>query len=181
MGQAAARALEEAILREGPETVAAFIAEPIQGVGGVIVPPDDYFPLVRAICDKYDVLLIAGRGDHRLWAHGRTCSASICGTLRPDIMSFAKGITSGYMQLGGIQISDAIREVIESAPDGRHLDARLHLFGPRGGLRRGTQEPGDHRARPPGGERGARWANACAPGWRGCWSSALSATCAGAG
>ena len=56
VGQAAARALEEEILRQGPETVAAFIAEPIQGVGGVIVPPDDYFPLVRAICDKYDVL-----------------------------------------------------------------------------------------------------------------------------
>jgi adenosylmethionine-8-amino-7-oxononanoate aminotransferase len=114
VGQAAARALEEEILRQGPETVAAFIAEPIQGVGGVIVPPDDYFPLVRAICDKYDVLLIA---DEVITGFGRT--GMLFGQqqwgLRPDIMSFAKGITSGYMQLGGIQISDAIRETIDNA------------------------------------------------------------------
>ena len=115
VGQAAARALEEAILREGPETVAAFIAEPIQGVGGVIVPPDDYFPLVRAICDKYDVLLIAdevicGFGRTGLWFGQQQWD------LRPDIMAFAKGVTSGYLQLGGIQISDAIREVIDTAP-----------------------------------------------------------------
>ncbi|MYH63536.1 MAG: aspartate aminotransferase family protein, partial [Caldilineaceae bacterium SB0675_bin_29] len=57
VGEAAARDLEETILREGPETVAALIAEPVQGVGGVFVPPDDYFPRVRAICDQYDVLL----------------------------------------------------------------------------------------------------------------------------
>jgi adenosylmethionine-8-amino-7-oxononanoate aminotransferase len=114
VGQAAARALEEAILREGPETVAAFIGEPIQGVGGVIVPPDDYWPLVRAICDKYEVLLIA---DEVITGFGRT--GKLFGqhhwNLRPDIMSFAKGITSGYMQLGGIQISDAIRETIDNA------------------------------------------------------------------
>ncbi len=114
VGQAAARALDEEILRQGPETVAAFIAEPIQGVGGVIVPPDDYFPLVRAICDKYDVLLIA---DEVITGFGRT--GMLFGQqqwgLRPDIMSFAKGITSGYMQLGGIQISDAIRETIDNA------------------------------------------------------------------
>lgn len=116
VGQAAARALEEAILREGPETVAAFIAEPIQGVGGVIVPPDDYFPLVRAICDKYDVLLIL---DEVITGFGRTGEwfGQHLWSLRPDIMSFAKGITSGYLQLGGIQLSDAIREVIWNAPD----------------------------------------------------------------
>ncbi|MFA5028297.1 MAG: aminotransferase class III-fold pyridoxal phosphate-dependent enzyme, partial [Candidatus Methylomirabilota bacterium] len=56
VGQAAARMLEETILKEGPETVAAFIAEPVQGAGGIIVPPDDYFPLVRKICDKHQVL-----------------------------------------------------------------------------------------------------------------------------
>ena len=114
VGQAATRALEEAILREGPETVAAFIGEPIQGVGGVIVPPDDYWPAVRAICDKYEVLLIA---DEVITGFGRT--GKLFGQhqwdLRPDIMSFAKGITSGYMQLGGIQISDAIRETIDNA------------------------------------------------------------------
>lgn len=116
VGQAAARALEEAILREGAETVAAFIAEPIQGVGGVIVPPDDYFPLVRAICDKYDVLLIA---DEVITGFGRTGMwfGQHQWDLRPDIMSFAKGITSGYLQLGGIQISDAIRAAIWNAPE----------------------------------------------------------------
>jgi putrescine---pyruvate transaminase len=124
VGQAAARALEEAILREEPETVAGFIAEPIQGVGGVIIPPDDYFPLVRAICDKYDVLLIA---DEVITGFGRT--GMLFGqhqwALRPDIMTFAKGITSGYLQLGGIQISDAIRAVIDSAPV---ADAWMHGF-----------------------------------------------------
>ena len=115
VGQAAARALEEEILRQGPETVAAFIAEPIQGVGGVIVPPDDYFPLVRAICDKYEVLLIV---DEVICGFGRTglWFGQHHWELRPDIMSFAKGVTSGYLQLGGIQISDAIREVIDAAP-----------------------------------------------------------------
>lgn len=116
VGQAAARALEEAILAEGPETVAAFIAEPIQGVGGVIIPPDDYFPLVREICDRYDVLLIA---DEVITGFGRTGEwfGQHLWQLRPDMFAFAKGITSGYLQLGGVQISDAIREVIWNAPD----------------------------------------------------------------
>jgi putrescine---pyruvate transaminase len=115
IGQAAARALEDAILREGPETVGAFIAEPVQGAGGVIVPPDDYFPRIREICDQYDVLFIA---DEVITGFGRTgewFGLNRWG-VQPDIMSFAKGITSGYLPLGGIQISDKIREVINSAP-----------------------------------------------------------------
>src|SRR5574341_2009027 len=96
-GVAAANLLEEAIVREGPDTVAAFIAEPVQGAGGVIVPQDDYFPRIRAICDKYDVLLIS---DEVITGFGRT------GTwfglehwgVEPDIMQFAKGITSGYIR-----------------------------------------------------------------------------------
>lgn len=116
VGHAAARALEEAILREGAENVAAFIAEPIQGVGGVIVPPDDYFEQVRAICDKYEVLLIL---DEVITGFGRTGKpfGQQQWQVRPDIMSFAKGITSGYLQLGGIQLSDTIREVIWNAPE----------------------------------------------------------------
>lgn len=115
VGQAAARALEEAILREGADTVGAFIAEPVQGAGGVIVPPDDYFPAVRAICDRYDVLFIA---DEVITGFGRTGDwfALRRWGVEPDIMSFAKGVTSGYQPLGGIQISDKIREVIWSAP-----------------------------------------------------------------
>lgn len=117
IGLAAARALEEAIIREGPETVAAFIAEPVQGAGGVIVPPDDYFPRVRAICDQYDVLLIA---DEVITGFGRTGKwfALDHWNVEPDIMSFAKGVTSGYLPLGGIQISDRVREAIMSAPVG---------------------------------------------------------------
>ena len=68
-GAAAARLLEEAIVREGPETVAAFLAEPVQGAGGVIVPPDDYFPRVREILDRHGVLFIA---DEIITGFGRT-------------------------------------------------------------------------------------------------------------
>ena len=118
IGQAAARALEEAIVREGADTVAAFIAEPVQGAGGVIVPPDDYFPRVRQICDEYEVLLIA---DEVITGFGRTGEWFALNRwgVQPDILSFAKGITSGYLPLGGIQVSDAIREVILNAPPGQ--------------------------------------------------------------
>ncbi|MEW6674029.1 MAG: aspartate aminotransferase family protein, partial [Thermodesulfobacteriota bacterium] len=115
IGQAAARLLEEAIQREGPETVAAFIAEPVQGAGGVIVPPDDYFPRVREICNKYDVLFIA---DEVITGFGRTGKwFALCHwNVEPDIMVFAKGITSGYLPLGGIMISDKIKDVFNSVP-----------------------------------------------------------------
>ncbi len=115
IGQAAARMLEEAILREDPDTVAAFIAEPVQGAGGVIVPPGDYFPLIRQVCDKYNVLFIA---DEVITGFGRTGKwfALTHWDVEPDIMSFAKGITSGYLPLGGIQISDKIKETILDAP-----------------------------------------------------------------
>lgn len=116
IGQAAARAIEEAIVTEGPDTVAAVICEPVQGVGGVIVPPDDYFPLVREICNRYDVLLIA---DEVITGFGRTGEMFALNHwgIEPDIMSFAKGITSGYQPLGGIQISDAILDAIMTAGD----------------------------------------------------------------
>ena len=124
LGVAAANKLEEAILREGPDTVAAFIAEPVQGAGGVIVPPADYFRRIREICDAYDVLLIA---DDVITGFGRT------GTwfglehygIEPDIMQFAKGITSGYVPLGGIGVSDRIREVINGVPAGQRW---MHAF-----------------------------------------------------
>ena len=117
-GVAAANKLEEAILDADPDTVAAFIAEPVQGAGGVIVPQDDYFPRIREICDTYDVLFIS---DEVITGFGRT------GTwfglehwgVEPDIMQFAKGITSGYVPLGGIGVSDAIRDVINGVPPGK--------------------------------------------------------------
>jgi len=113
IGLAAARALEDAIIQEGPETVAAFIAEPVQGAGGVIVPPDDYFPKVREICSKYDVLFIA---DEVITGFGRTGSwfALSRWGVEPDIMAFAKGVTSGYIPLGGIIVSDEIRDTLRN-------------------------------------------------------------------
>ncbi len=124
VGQAAARALEEAILREGKDTIAAFIAEPVMGVGGVIVPPDDYFPLVRAICDRHEILFIA---DEVITGFGRTGEwfALKHWNVKPDILSFAKAITSGYAQLGGMQISDEIRETMETAAD---TEAYMHGY-----------------------------------------------------
>lgn len=115
IGVAAANKLEEAILREGPGTVAAFIAEPVQGAGGVIVPPDDYFARVREICDKYEVLFIADEVITGFGRTGRWFGLEHYG-VEPDIMQFAKGITSGYVPLGGIGVSDKIREVINSVP-----------------------------------------------------------------
>jgi len=124
IGQAAARELEEAILREGQDTVAAFIAESVMGVGGVIVPPVDYFPLVRAICDKYEVLFIA---DEVITGFGRTGEwfALKHWNVKPDILCFAKAITSGYAQLGGMQISEEIRETMETAPES---EAYMHGY-----------------------------------------------------
>jgi adenosylmethionine-8-amino-7-oxononanoate aminotransferase len=116
VGQAAARLLEEAIRREGADTIAAFIAEPVQGVGGVIVPPDDYFSRIRRICDAYDILFIA---DEVITGFGRTGAwfGLHHWNVQPDILVFAKGITSGYMPLGGIQIADKIHEAILTASD----------------------------------------------------------------
>jgi len=124
LGLAAARALEETILREGAETIAAIIAEPVQSVGGVIVPPADYFPAVRALCDRHQILLIA---DEVITGFGRTGEmfALRHWNVAPDILSFAKGVTSGYIPLGGIQISNAIRATMESAAEG---EAWMHGY-----------------------------------------------------
>jgi len=114
-GIAAANLLEEAILREGPETVAGFIAEPVQGAGGVIPPQDDYFTRIREICDQYEVLLIADEVITGFGRTGRWFGLEHYG-IEPDIVQFAKAITSGYIPLGGIGVSDTIREVIERVP-----------------------------------------------------------------
>jgi adenosylmethionine-8-amino-7-oxononanoate aminotransferase len=115
VGVAAANQLEAAILREGADTVAAFIAEPVQGAGGVIIPPPDYFARIREICDRHDVLFIS---DEVITGFGRTgkwFGLEHYG-VEPDIMQFAKGITSGYVPLGGIGVSDRIREVLDKVP-----------------------------------------------------------------
>jgi adenosylmethionine-8-amino-7-oxononanoate aminotransferase len=115
--------LEEAILKEGPDTVAAFIAEPVQGAGGLRPPSEGYFPRIREICDKYDVLLIA---DEVITGFGRTGRwfALEHWKIQPDMLSFAKGITSGYLPLGGIGLSDRVfRALTEAPPERRWMHA----------------------------------------------------------
>jgi putrescine aminotransferase len=110
-GLAAARALEEKIQELGAETVAAFIGEPVQGAGGVVVPPDTYWPEIQRICHKYGVLLIA---DEVICGFGRTGNWFGSGTfdIAPDIMTLAKGITSGYLPLSAVMVGDAIADVL---------------------------------------------------------------------
>jgi putrescine aminotransferase len=123
VGQAAARELEEAILREGPDTVAAFIGEPIHGAGGVIYPADDYWPLVREVCTRHDVLLIADEVITGFCRTGRWFALSHW-HVKPDIVSFAKGVTSGYLPLGGIIVTRAIKEAMDSVkPEDRWMHA----------------------------------------------------------
>ena len=97
--------LEELILREGPETVAAFIAEPIMGAGGAIVPPATYFPKIQAVLTKYDVLFIA---DEVICGFGRLGEmfGSTALDIKPDTMSVAKALTSAYMPLGAVLINE---------------------------------------------------------------------------
>src|SRR5699024_5290569 len=113
----AIHSLREAIEAEGPETIAAFIAEPIQGAGGVIIPPEDYFKEIRALCDAYGILVIA---DEIITGFGRT--GTMFGMenwgVTPDVMTFAKGVTSGYIPLGGVVVSDAIHDVLKKHSKG---------------------------------------------------------------
>ena len=123
VGEAAARALEEAILREGPDTVAAFIGEPIHGAGGVFYPTDDYWPRVRDVCTRHDVLLVDDEIITGFCRTGRWFGLSHW-NVTPDILSFAKGVTSGYLSLGGIMVTAAIKEVMDSVePDDRWMHA----------------------------------------------------------
>ncbi|TMV04928.1 aspartate aminotransferase family protein [Ruegeria sediminis] len=110
-GLARARELEEAIQELGEDRVAAFIAEPVQGAGGVIVAPDSYWPEIQRICDKYEILLIA---DEVICGFGRTGNWFGSQTLgiRPHIMTVAKGLSSGYAPIGASIVCDEVAEVI---------------------------------------------------------------------
>jgi adenosylmethionine-8-amino-7-oxononanoate aminotransferase len=107
--------LEKTLLAEGPETVAAILAEPVQGAGGVIPPPADYWPKLRAIADRHQVLLMA---DEVITGFGRTGKwfALDHWNVQPDIISFAKGVTSAYLPLGGIIVSEQVHNAINEAP-----------------------------------------------------------------
>ena len=119
-GLQAAGWLETKILELGPDKVAAFIGEPVQGAGGVIIPPATYWPEIQRICDKYGILLIA---DEVITGFGRTGNWFGCETFgfKPDFINFAKGVTSGYVPLGGVMVGERVaRVVIEKGSDFNH-------------------------------------------------------------
>jgi putrescine---pyruvate transaminase len=110
-GLAAARAVAERIERVGPERVAAFIGEPVQGAGGVLVPPATYWPEVRRICEEHGILFVA---DEVICGFGRTGRwfGSETYDLAPDLMALAKGLSSGYLPIGAVMVSDRVAEMV---------------------------------------------------------------------
>jgi putrescine aminotransferase len=118
-GRQAAQSIADKIEEIGIDRVAAFIAEPIQGAGGVIVPPDSYWPEVKKICDHYGILLIA---DEVICGFGRT--GEWFGTdyyqLKPDLMPIAKGLSSGYLPIGGVMVADRIMEALNEGGEFHH-------------------------------------------------------------
>jgi putrescine aminotransferase len=110
-GLQAARELEQKIIELGPDTVAAFIGEPIQGAGGVIIPPATYWPEIQRIVDKYGILLIADEVICGFGRTGRWFGSEYFG-IRPDLMPIAKGLSSGYLPIGGVMVGDRVAEVM---------------------------------------------------------------------
>ncbi|MCX5518165.1 aspartate aminotransferase family protein [Kaistia defluvii] len=115
----AARELERAIEEIGEDNIAAFVAEPIQGAGGVIIPPATYWPEVKRILEKRDILLVA---DEVITGFGRTGNwfGSETFGIEPDLMSIAKGISSGYLPIGGVMVSDKVADVLYDAGEFHH-------------------------------------------------------------
>ncbi len=118
-GTLCAQAIEERILAVGPENVAAFIGEPIQGAGGVIIPPANYWPQVEAICRKYGILLIC---DEVICGFGRTSNMWGHETVgvKPDIIAMAKGLSSGYLPISAVAVSAEIVKVMKTGGDFVH-------------------------------------------------------------
>ena len=118
-GRARAAELRAAIERHGEANVAAFIAEPIQGAGGVIVPPQSYWPELKSICDEHEILLIA---DEVICGFGRTGNwfGSETVNIQPDIMTVAKGLSSGYIPIGGSIVSDQVASVVAAGGEFNH-------------------------------------------------------------
>ncbi|MED6223470.1 Gamma aminobutyrate transaminase 1, mitochondrial [Stylosanthes scabra] len=108
-----AKNLEELILKEGPDTIAAFIAEPVMGAGGVIPPPATYFEKIQAVVKKYDILFIA---DEVICAFGRLGTMYGCDKygIKPDLVSLAKALSSAYLPIGAVLVSPEVSEVIHS-------------------------------------------------------------------
>jgi putrescine aminotransferase len=119
-GLVAAGWLEERIRELGPDNVAAFIGEPVQGAGGVIIPPATYWPEIQRICDKYGILLIADEVICGFGRLGAWFGSELMG-IKPDLIAFAKGVTSGYIPLGGVLVGDRVSDVLtEKGGDFNH-------------------------------------------------------------
>ncbi|WP_443147519.1 aspartate aminotransferase family protein [Prosthecomicrobium sp. N25] len=110
-GVVAARELERMIHTLGIDNVAAFIAEPIQGAGGVIIPPETYWPEIKRICARHDILLVADEVITGFGRTGRWFGSDFYG-LEPDLMPIAKGLTSGTIPMGGVMVSDRVADVV---------------------------------------------------------------------
>lgn len=117
-----ARELEDTILREGPETVGAFIAEPVQGAGGVIIPPPRYFDLIQPILKKYDILLIADEVVSGFGRLGKAFGSEVYG-LQPDFITVAKMLTSAYVPMSALYVSDRVYQAVADA------SAEVGVFG----------------------------------------------------
>ncbi|RXZ43689.1 aspartate aminotransferase family protein [Crenobacter cavernae] len=118
-GLKAARELEKKILELGVENVAAFIGEPVQGAGGIIIPPSTYWPEIQRICDQYGILLVA---DEVICGFGRTGHwfGSQYFGIRPHLMTIAKGLSSGYQPIGGVLVHDQVAKVLAESGDFNH-------------------------------------------------------------
>ena len=112
-GLQAARSLEHRIEELGADKVAAFMAEPVQGAGGVIVPPETYWPEIRRICEEHDILLITDEVICGFGRLGQWFGADYYG-LQADLMPFAKAVTNGYQPLGGVLVGDRCADVLKS-------------------------------------------------------------------
>jgi 4-aminobutyrate--pyruvate transaminase len=108
-----AKELETLILEEGPETIAAFIAEPVMGAGGVIIPPESYFPKIQKILKKHDILMVA---DEVICGFGRTGNmwGSETFNIKPDIITTAKALSSAYLPISAVILSEKVYKPIES-------------------------------------------------------------------
>jgi putrescine---pyruvate transaminase len=113
-GRHAAQALEHKILELGPETVGAFIGEPVQGAGGVIVPPEGYWAEVQRICRQYDVLLVADEVICGFGRTGRWFGSERFG-IEPDIMTMAKGLSSGYVPIAAVLLGPRVGDALATA------------------------------------------------------------------
>lgn len=117
-----ARELEDTILREGPDTVGAFIAEPVQGAGGVIIPPPRYFDLIQPILKKYDILFIADEVVSGFGRLGKAFGSEVYG-LQPDFITVAKMLTSAYVPMSALYVSDRVYQAVADA------SAEVGVFG----------------------------------------------------